>query len=92
MTLRLDDVVSQDPDAAARGIGGLHYAIDMETGDLHSFNEVGSRIWELIETRRRVAEVVDAIVEEFEIDRPTAQADTLEFLDKLHKRSLLVVA
>jgi hypothetical protein len=48
-----------------------------------NLNRVGTFIWEAIDGRRDGAAVVDALVERFEVDRATAEADYLGFVAKL---------
>ena len=44
---------------------------------LYTLNEVGARIWELIDGTRRVEEIRDLIVSEFEVSRNEAEEDLL---------------
>jgi len=91
MTIGLNDVFRQNEDTAFREIEGLAYVIDPGTSDLHSFSEVATRIWVLLDGKRTVSEIVDVIVNEFDVDRATAEGDTLELLDELLTKGLVVL-
>lgn len=54
---------------------------DMET--LYTLNEVGARVYELIDGERSVAEIVDAVFSEFDVDRETAERDVRAFIEQL---------
>jgi hypothetical protein len=54
---------------------------DMET--LYTLNEVGARVYELIDGERPVRAIVEAIVEEFEVGFETAESDVSEFIAQL---------
>jgi hypothetical protein len=54
---------------------------EMET--LYTLNEVGARVYELIDGKRPVREIVEAIVSEFEVTFETAEADVGEFISQL---------
>jgi len=54
-----------------------------EMESLYTLNEVGARIYELIDGRRSARDISGFIVEEFEVSPDQAQADVLDFLDKL---------
>jgi len=54
---------------------------DMET--LYTLNEVGARVYELVDGERPVSDIVDRIVSEFEVERTIAEADVREFLAQL---------
>lgn len=51
-----------------------------ELENIYIMNEVAGRIWELIDGKRLVTEIRDIIVEDFEVDRETAEADLEDFL------------
>jgi hypothetical protein len=50
---------------------------------LYTLNEVGARVYELIDGKRPVREIVDAIVTEFDVAFETAEADVREFISQL---------
>ena len=49
---------------------------------LYALNEVGARVWDLID-RRSLKEVRDTIVEEFEVREEQAQEDLIELIEQL---------
>ena len=61
MSVELDDVFEQDSDTASREIDGLAYVIDPVTAELHSFNDVATRVWALLDGTRSVDDVVTCI-------------------------------
>ena len=54
---------------------------DMES--LYTLNEVGARVYSLIDGERSVRDICAAIVEEFEVSDDEAETDVREFLEKL---------
>jgi hypothetical protein len=54
-----------------------------EMEEMFTLNEVGSVIWEHISTDATEQTLVNAIVDEFDIDRETALADLQEFMTNL---------
>ena len=54
---------------------------DMES--LYTLNDVGARVYELIDGRRTVAQICEAIVEEFEVTKEKAHADVSDFTEQL---------
>jgi len=87
-----DTRVKQNPESPTRKIDDFEHVLDTATGTLHTFNEVGARIWALIETERPVSEVIAAIVEEYDVDPAEAEEDVLGFLGDLHEKGLVLVA
>ncbi len=54
---------------------------DMET--LYTLNEVGARVYELIDGKRALREIVNSIVNEFEVTEQQAETDVREFIAQL---------
>jgi hypothetical protein len=54
-----------------------------ETENLYSLNEVGARIYDLVDGKRAVRDIIAAIEEEFEVSTEQAQEDVTQFLEQL---------
>jgi hypothetical protein len=62
--------------------------IRQSVGDLESIytmNEVGARIWELIDGKMNGIEIKDKIVEEFEVTPEEAERDIIVYFQQLEK-------
>jgi hypothetical protein len=65
-----------------------------KVGDLasiYSVNEVASLIWRLLETPRKVSELVSAVEREYDVDPPQAQQDVSKFLNDMLSVGLVEV-
>ncbi len=56
---------------------------------LITLNETGEFIWDKLSEDRNEAELVDAILAEYEVDRQTAEKDVKAFVDTLIEKDLL---
>lgn len=54
-----------------------------ELSEMFTLNEVGSFIWEQLDSAASLDELVDAVVAEFEVDKETAAADVTAFVSEL---------
>jgi len=62
-------------------------------GDLdaiYTLNEVAARVWELLEQPITAEQIVDAIVEEFDVTRERAVEDVSDLLETLEQAGLAV--
>jgi pyrroloquinoline quinone biosynthesis protein D len=89
-----DDVNSSDKplqntDTAARRIDDVFYVMHPDTSELHNFNEVATRVWELIDGQRTVADIVAVITSEYQVEPAVAEADILALLDELLQKDLI---
>lgn len=57
---------------------------------LIALNESGKLLFELLQTEQSEASLVEALLNGFDIDAPTANADVSEFLDILRQSGVLV--
>jgi hypothetical protein len=85
------DVPRQNPETAARVIDDATFVLHAETSELHALNDVGARIWELVDGERSVAAIAETIESEYEVDRAEAQADVVAFLQELAGKGLVLV-
>lgn len=92
-----DTVVRVHPDTAVQRVGGRYMAATPDDR-LHTFeapdgsvSEVGERIIELVDGSRTVGQIVDVLVEEFEVSREVAEADTRQFIELLLGKLVLTV-
>lgn len=95
--MRLEHVPKVHPETAVSKVGGRWMAATPDDR-LHTFegadgvvSEVGERIVELVDGQRSVREIVDVLVDEFEVSRELAEADTVEFIGLLVQKQVLVV-
>jgi len=74
--------VVQNERTACRVIGGKAVVITIDHNQVHVLNGVGTRVWELADGRPLDA-IVDAIVDEFEVERAQAALDVCQFAERL---------
>lgn len=89
--LRLDDVPVRVPTVTTTSSGEEAVLVLPTLGQIKVLNEVGARVWELLDGARRVADVVTVICAEYEVDGDRAAADTLVFLAELQAKGLLLL-
>ncbi|MCA9969721.1 MAG: lasso peptide biosynthesis PqqD family chaperone [Anaerolineales bacterium] len=81
---------------AARGqvstdLGGESVILDVQSGMYYGLDEVGARIWELIQAPARAAAVRDALLAEYDVEPAACEQDMLELLTQLRAAGLVEV-
>ena len=66
-------------------------ALNLSTGEYHTFNDVGRTIWLSIAEGEGVEGAAAAVVNEYDIDVETAKADVRQFIELLGNKGLLKV-
>lgn len=65
--------------------------MSIEKGEYYGLDETGTYIWEMIENPVTVENLVQHLMKEFEVETEQCQNDTLDFLNDLHEKGLLIV-
>ncbi len=82
--IRKDDFISSE-------IDNQTVMMSVETSKYYGFDEIGSVIWAKIENEISFGDLVNKLLEEYNIDREVCEKDTTEFLEKLVKMKLIDV-
>lgn len=86
----LSAVLQKNPSFVSRRIADevILVPISHKLGEidcLYALNEVGARIWELIDAHRSLKELRDAIIAEFEVSETEAQEDLAGLIEQLNE-------
>jgi len=60
-----------------------------DSNGLFALNELGAFIWDMLPAVENEAEIVDAVLAEYEVSREVAAKDVAEFLSKLVQMNIL---
>lgn len=89
MTLRDVSSLHRARDVVSRVLDGEAVLLDLREGIYFGLNEVGTRVWELLEGGPTLSELQAHIVEEFEVEPAVAERDLAELLTELVERGLI---
>jgi hypothetical protein len=71
-----------------RVIDGEAVLVDPAIGKVRVLNELGGRVWELLDGQRNLAEIIALICQEYEAQPDEVERDVLTFLDELTRKGL----
>lgn len=80
------------PQTAGRVIDGEAVLILSEVSEINVLNEVGARIFELSDGSHTISNIVQTINDEYDVSPEQAEQDVLEFIHKLVKQQVLILA
>jgi len=89
MQFRADQKMTPSPDVLFREVCGESVLLDLSSENYFGLNEVGTRIWQLLQSGFSVGDTVDALTREFEVQRVTAESDLDELLGRLVQAGLV---
>lgn len=90
--LTLDQTIMQTEDLLVSNMDGEKVMLSVKNGKYYNLGHVGGRIWELLASPQQIGEVIDALLEEYEIDKETCQEQAMVFLRMLLKEELIRIA
>jgi len=90
----LKSVLSHSSSVVTRKTGNEYVLIPVsdnvaDMDSVYTLNETGAFIWELIDGKKCINDLVSALAEEYKIDTETAESDVLSFINKM-KEYLMV--
>lgn len=63
--------------------------LDMKSGEYFGLNPVGARVWNLIQEPRRIGDLVEVLVNEYEVAPERCEQDLLDLIDRLVAKGLV---
>ena len=84
----LETIVARGAEHVEAQMGGQTVMMSIPRGKYFALEGTAQRIWELMAEPVRVDEIVDRLVEEYDIDRDRCAAEVLAFLNELMENGL----
>jgi len=89
--LSIQSVVTRNVNLVTTNIDGEIVMMSIDNGEYYGLDETGTRIWELLETPQPIHQLIQQLLEEFDVAPDECQADTLDFLDELLQKELISI-
>ena len=90
--VNINSVITKNQEIDDTDVDGEKVMMNLDKGQYFMMNEVGSRIWEIIETPIHVKGIVEKLREEYDVDEQTCTDKVLEFLKSLNEADLIKVS
>ena len=87
--LTLDTSIARTDDNLSSTLAGEEVVLNLKDGVYYGLNDVGARVWALLDTEDTPREVCDALQEEYDVDRTILEADVLGLLADMEERGLI---
>jgi hypothetical protein len=79
----LSSVVVQAEEILVSKIDDEVVMMSVEHGTYSGLDAIGSEIWSLLQSPRRVSEICDTLMQEYQVERRQCEKDVLAFLNDL---------
>lgn len=86
-----DTIIQRRNDLLFNEVDGEVVMLSIENGEYYGMDQVGSRIWELIEQPIKIKELVACLIQEYKASEEICTTDLLSFISKLRDKKILIV-
>lgn len=89
--IQLNHIMQKTPEAISKMVENETIVILPDLGEVKVLNEVGARVWDLIDGKIPISDLVDIICEEYMVARDIAEQDVLEFAQRMTEVRLVSI-
>ena len=89
--IAMSSVIVATKDQVSSDLAGETILLSLQTAMYYGLDQVGARIWELVQQPTRVADIRDAIAREYEVELERCERDVLDLLRQLAAEGLIEV-
>jgi hypothetical protein len=90
-TISLESIVGQVGGNIVSDMGGEKVMLSISNGKYYNLGEIGGVIWEAIEQPLSFGELIDNLLNEYQVDRETCEQQVLTFLEMLLKEDIVMI-
>ena len=65
--------------------------LNLKTGIYYGLDPIGARIWKLIQTPRQLNEILETLLNEYEVEKNHCQEDLIELIEQLAEKELVTI-
>jgi hypothetical protein len=86
----LKSILCHSPSVVTRKTGNEYILVPITNNiadmtSVYTLNETGAFIWELIDGKKKVEEIISALTSDYDTDNITASTDVFSFIDNMSK-------
>lgn len=89
LQITLDRLIEKNHEIDDTDIDGEKVMMDLDKGEYFMMNEVGSRIWDIIDKPIKVNKLIEILLEEYEVKYEECEEAVIGFLEKLNCTELI---
>jgi hypothetical protein len=89
MQIHKEQKVSISPEVLFQEVSGETVLLDLASESYFGLDAVGTRVWGLLESGASVGDMLDVLLDEYEVERDVLEKDVGELLEKLLEAGLI---
>lgn len=89
--LNLNSVIIAKKEIAASDMDGETVMLSIETGKYYNLGQMGGAIWSLIENPIKIQDIINKLMEEYNVTKTQCEEEVLSFVNELYEQSLIEI-
>jgi len=89
MQIEKDQKASFPSEVLSQEVNGETVLLDLASENYFGLDEIGTRIWSLLQAGSSIRETLDTLLDEYEVERATLEGDVGKLLEKLQEAGLI---
>jgi len=91
MDISLDSIVTVADDVVSCDLEDEAAILNLKDGIYYGLDPVGARIWKLLQKPVKVNEILETLLEEYEVGREECRGDLMELLEEMKDNGLVKI-
>lgn len=83
--------INLSTDVLAQELEGETVLLDLASENFFGLDAVSTRVWQLLQEGAGREQVIDTLLEEYEVERPVLEQDIAELLERLAQAGLITL-
>lgn len=89
--IKPDSILKRRQEQIFSEIDGEVVMLSLENSEYYGMDKVGSRIWQLLENPVSLREIIEALLEEYDVTEGQCADDTIKFVEQLADKNLIEI-
>jgi hypothetical protein len=85
----LNQIITLSPDVISQEVSGETVLLDLESENYFGLDEVGTRVWQLIESAGNLETIYKTLLEEYEVEEEQLLGDLSHLIGEIEKLGLV---
>ncbi|NLG50447.1 MAG: lasso peptide biosynthesis PqqD family chaperone [Chloroflexi bacterium] len=91
MTISLSSRIAACKNQVSADLDGESVILNLDSGTYYGLNESGAAIWQLLQEPRRVSEIRDTLLAEYDVDAERCEQEVIALLQAMAEAGLVEV-
>ena len=85
-------IITISEEALSQEVNGETVILDLNSESYFGLDEVGTRIWQLLQEKKNLQAVFDTLLDEYDVEAEQLESDINRLIDDMMKNGLLQIA